>query len=170
MWVERDQKKKVRRTYAIVRDISEAKQLEKEKLEKEKLYSTKILLKEMEREKTELEERFLQNINTLLLPTLEKLKGQDLPEITNSYLSLLEDNLKKISSPLLEKLSTFYQNFSPREIEVAELIRKGKSSKEIGEMLYISPSAVNFHRLNIRKKIGIKSTKQNLQVVLKSFS
>ena len=121
IWVERDAAGKVIFTYGIIRDISRAKELEKERLELEKLSTTKILLKRSEQEKEELEDSILQNINTILFPILDKLKSTQSPEISQNYLNLLEENLEKIASPFLKKLSVQYQRFSPRKVEVAKV-------------------------------------------------
>ncbi len=40
---------------------------------------------------------------------------------------------------------------APREIDVAVLVWEGKSSKEIAELLTISPGGVDFHRKRIMK-------------------
>ena len=45
-----------------------------------------------------------------------------------------------------------------REREVLKLIVEGKSSKEIGDLLFISPRTVERHRANIMEKLNIKKT------------
>ena len=45
---------------------------------------------------------------------------------------------------------------TPREIEIVKLIADGKSSKEIGEILFISFRTVERHRANIMDKLGMK--------------
>jgi|APFre7841882793_1041355.scaffolds.fasta_scaffold01501_1 two-component system response regulator FixJ len=49
------------------------------------------------------------------------------------------------------------QLLTPREREVLGLIAKGKQSKEIAEAMCISIKTVEFHRANIREKLGIDS-------------
>jgi PAS domain S-box-containing protein len=169
IWPERDIEGKVIFIYWIIRDISKTKEMEKERLELEKLSTTKILLKKSEQEKAELEENIVQNIDTILFPILYKLKSSQSPEISQNYVTLLEKSLKKISSPFLRKLSAQYQKFSPREIEVANLIRSGRATKEIADLLLLTPSAINFHRKNIRKKLGLSLRKRNLQGFLNSL-
>lgn len=44
---------------------------------------------------------------------------------------------------------------SSREKEVLQLIAEGKSSKEIGEILFLSPKTIDVHRNNIMKKIEL---------------
>jgi FixJ family two-component response regulator len=46
---------------------------------------------------------------------------------------------------------------TPREREVLSHIAKGKQSREIAEVMYISIKTVEFHRANIREKLGITS-------------
>jgi len=45
-----------------------------------------------------------------------------------------------------------------REREIIKLIAEGKSSKEIGELLFISSRTVQHHRANIMRKLDIKKT------------
>jgi DNA-binding CsgD family transcriptional regulator len=43
---------------------------------------------------------------------------------------------------------------SEREIEVARLVLDGRTHKEIGAQLYISPKTVEHHVARIRTKVG----------------
>jgi DNA-binding NarL/FixJ family response regulator len=47
---------------------------------------------------------------------------------------------------------------SKRELEIVELVKKGKSSKEIAEKLEISLRTVEVHRYNILHKLNLKNT------------
>ncbi|MBP6939886.1 MAG: helix-turn-helix transcriptional regulator, partial [Deltaproteobacteria bacterium] len=85
-------------------------------------------------------------------------------------LEILESNLNDIVSPFLKKLSSQYLNLTPTEIQVANLIREGKSTKEIAEVLTISERAIEFHRNNIRDKLGLKKSKTNLRSYLMTLS
>jgi DNA-binding CsgD family transcriptional regulator len=87
-----------------------------------------------------------------------------------AYLSILESNLKDIVSPFLRGLSAQNTGLTPREIEVADLIRIGKTSKEIAELLNLSTRAIEFHRENIRAKLGLKNKPANLRSHLMSLS
>ena len=61
------------------------------------------------------------------------------------------------------------QNIPPK-MQISNFIRQGYSSKEIAELLNISPATIDKHRKNIRKKLGITNKKQNLRSVLSSIS
>ena len=49
---------------------------------------------------------------------------------------------------------------TPREHEVLTLLAEGKSNREIGDLLFISPKTVDVHRTNIMKKLDIHSIVQ----------
>ena len=130
----------------------------------------KVLLKHREDDKSELEERILSNMKELVLPYLEKLKKTPLRGDQTAFANIIESNLSDIISPFLRKMTSKYLNLTPREIQIATLIREGKTTKEISEVLGVSPRAVEFHRDNIRVKLGIKNKKANLRSFLLSLS
>jgi len=45
---------------------------------------------------------------------------------------------------------------TPREEEIVKLIAEGRSSKEIGDLLVISPKTVDRHRANILQRLGLR--------------
>ena len=45
-------------------------------------------------------------------------------------------------------------------------VEQGKRSKEIAEIMRLSPGTVNVHRKNIRKKLEIAHQKTNIQTML----
>ena len=47
---------------------------------------------------------------------------------------------------------------STREREILQLIAEGKAAKEIAHVLAISPKTVAFHRDNIKRKLGLRTT------------
>ena len=51
---------------------------------------------------------------------------------------------------------------SPAEYRILSLIAEQKTSKEIGEELFISEKTVRNHRYNISKKLNLENTNNNL--------
>ncbi len=51
-----------------------------------------------------------------------------------------------------------YATLTPREEQVLRLLAEGRSPKEIGEQLFISPKTVENHRANIMEKLDLHST------------
>jgi PAS domain S-box-containing protein len=129
----------------------------------------KVLLKRREKDKIELEEKVLLNIKELVEPYLVKLTGSRLNEQQKTYASIVKSNLKDIISPFIHSLTSRYLNLTPSEVQVANLIKQGKNTKEIAKLLNLSDRTVKFHRENIRKKIGIKNSKANLRTHLISL-
>jgi DNA-binding CsgD family transcriptional regulator len=60
-------------------------------------------------------------------------------------------------------------NLTPTEIRIADFIRDGKNSKAIAQMLGLSPNSVQWHRKNIREKLGLTNKKVNLYTYLASL-
>jgi two-component system response regulator FixJ len=53
-----------------------------------------------------------------------------------------------------------------RELQVAELIADGASSKEAGRRLGISPRTVELHRAHIMEKLGARNAADLVRIVL----
>lgn len=172
----------IRTNIRLKKEVEDRKLVEKALLHKEEELNLKslnleeantalkVLLKRGEQDKNELEEKVLSNIKELALPYLGKLKIGLLDDKQRTYVQLLESSLNDIVSPFLQKLSSQYLNLTPTEIQVANMVREGKSTKEISELLNISKRAIEFHRNNIRDKLGLKQAKANLRSYLLSLS
>ncbi len=52
------------------------------------------------------------------------------------------------------------KGLSNREAEVAELVTKGLSNKEVANQLFVTEKTVKFHLTNIYKKMNLKSRAQ----------
>ncbi|MDR1930973.1 MAG: helix-turn-helix transcriptional regulator [Treponema sp.] len=67
--------------------------------------------------------------------------------------------------PAAKKRDSLFSALTPRELQIALLIKDGAASKEIAGELCITQKAVDFHRLNIRKKLELKHG-TNLRIFL----
>lgn len=150
------------------------KSAEKLHEQKQELSKKNIALKEilstLELEKKELKDSILINIETLVLPALHKLRNPHLDGSARSnYISVIEQNLKNLTSSLVKDLGEKKGRLSPREIEISNLIKNGLHNKEIAAMLSISVLTVERHRFNIRKKFDLTKRKANLQSFLQQL-
>ncbi|NMC95263.1 MAG: PAS domain S-box protein [Syntrophorhabdus sp.] len=159
----------------FVRDVTKRKRAEEDLKTKtlnleEVNAALKVLLRQRDKDKSEMEDKILNNVKKLVLPYIERLKGKQVDEETKVYLGVIETNLQNILSPFVQKLSSRYSQFTPTEIRVANLIREGKTIKEIAVISGISENAVNHHRQSIRNKLGLNRQKINLRTHLMSLS
>jgi DNA-binding CsgD family transcriptional regulator/PAS domain-containing protein len=129
----------------------------------------KVLLKQRGADKEELEQKVILNINQLIIPYLEKIKRRKLDAKLKAYIDILEANLTEIVSPFASNLSSQYLRLSHTEMEVANLIRQGNNTKKIAQLMNLAESTIDFHRNNIRAKLGIKNKKINLKTLLSSI-
>ena len=126
----------------------------------------RVLLKQREDDKREIEEHIVSNIKQLVNIYIMKLKQTALDQRQNQYLEILESNVNQIISPFSHNLSSKYFKLTPKEIQIAGLIKEGMTTKEISNIMNSSTSTIDFHRKNIRKKFGLNNKKDNLQSYL----
>ena len=128
-----------------------------------------VLLDKRQEDKKELEDNVLTNANELVAPYFEKIRKTNLNHQQKAILSIIESNLSEITSPFARKMSMQFLNLTPTEIHVANLIRHGINSKDIAEIMGLSPQTIYNHRKNIRKKFGLEKKKTNLRSHLLSI-
>ena len=130
----------------------------------------KVLMQQRIEAKTELEETVLLNVKELIVPFLERLKKCRLNSKQKAYINIIESNLNEIVAPLVREFSKISLRLTPMEIQVTNLIRQGKTTKEIAEFMNLATSTIDTHRNKIRKKLGIKNKKINLRTHILSIS
>ena len=173
-----DEKGLFKGSYSAITNIRDLKRTEKSLIEREKELKVKttnleemnaalrVLLRRMEEDRRELEDKVRLNIEQMVQPYLERLKGVGLSDRQRKNFETLETNLQEILSPFTRKLLTEYPRLTPSELQIANLLRQGKSSKEIADELSLSSRTVETHRRNMRDKLGIKDKKTNLRSYL----
>jgi len=148
---------------------SEAELLKKSRHLEEVNAALNVLLKRREEDKHDFEENILANVKELVLPYLEKLKNTTLDSDQMTVIGILESNMNEIFSPFVTKLSSRFLSLTPTEINVAGLIKDGKTSKEIASLLHASENTIRSHRFHIRSKLDLKNKKVNLRSYLRSL-
>jgi len=152
--------------------IERGKELENKTHELEEVNAAlRVLLKKhRDEDKIELEEKVVANVKELVFPYVEKLTNSRLNDRQMVYLNIVQSNLEDIITPFLRQFSAKYSDLTPNEIQVAGFVKEGKTTKEIAELLNSSTGAIDFHRNNLRKKLGLRNTKTNLRSFLLSFA
>lgn len=107
------------------------------------------------------------DIRDRYLPELRELKDSISDPVLGLSLDIIEKNLAEILSPDDAGLpKALYAKLTPSEIQIAEFIRMGKSSKDIADALDIAAKTVENHRNNLREKLGLKNRGVNLRSYL----
>ena len=141
---------------------------ERERLEETNI-ALRVLLRQRDEDKKRIEETIYVNVDRLVLPYVEQLLQGKLSEKQQTLTEVIDTNLRDIVSPFLRSLTTVHTMLTPQEIEVANMVRSGRSSKEIAEVLGISVSGVDFHRKKLRQKLGLTNSAKNLRSYLLSL-
>ncbi|ACN17688.1 LuxR2 [Desulforapulum autotrophicum HRM2] len=128
------------------------------------------ILRQRDKDRKQLEQTVLQNHRVKVLPNIQRLKSISQTAETAGLLVLIEKGLQEIASPFLQHLTSLGTTLTPQELQIAALIREGKTTKEIAGLLNLSAFTINFHRRNLRKKLGLTNTETNLRTFLLSLT
>ena len=156
---------------ANIVDITDRKRAEADlKVKSRRLEETntalKILLQQRNEQTEELKKNIVFNVDKLIMPYIDELESFLVKPRNRAYVEAIKENLKEIITPYIRTLSTEYANLTPKQLTVINLIRQGKTTKEIAETLCVSKAAVDFHRHNIRRKLNLTKKKVNLRSFL----
>ena len=163
----RNDKGEITHYLAIQRDATA--RIEAQQTIEQKNSALKEILSQIEMEKIKFKESVVSNVEEVLLPALKKLRRKGTP-LDKKYLDVLEKNLKDLTSSFGINVTGKKVQLSPREIEIANLIKSGLSSKDICEMLHLSFKTIETHRNKIRKKFQIVNKQVNLVSYLQSLA
>lgn len=130
----------------------------------------KVLLKQREDDKIDLERNVLSNVREIVMPYIQELRKYPLTRHTSACINTIETNLANITSPFLRNITIKHFHLTPRETQIATLIKEGRTTKEIADFLNMSPGTIDFHRNRIRKKFELNNKKVNLRSFLLSLS
>lgn len=120
------------------------------------------IMQQREKEMAQSNESMKCNIEKIILPALQTLKRTCKDSASIGHFDFIEAMIKRLENPVETTNISNFINFTSREIEIATMVKDGKSSKEIAEKLFVSVKDVEFHRRNIRKKLGlVKNDKYN---------
>jgi PAS domain S-box-containing protein len=128
------------------------------------------LLEHREQESQRQLESTRATMEKLILPYLQNLQATRLDDDQRILTEIITANLANIASSFARQLDSWKLKLTPTEIQVADLLRLGKRTKDIAGLLKVSPSAVAFHRNNIRAKLGLTRKPANLVSFLRVMS
>ena len=117
----------------------------------------RVLLGNVETSNEARNEQLLQQITTLVLPHVAKLaRLVERDRAAVEYVRLIETNLTTLTSSLSSRMARVFQALTATEADVAHLVMRGLTTKDIAATLSRAPSTIDFHRNNIRGKLGVE--------------
>ncbi len=167
------------RLIGTFQDITEIKQMElalisanenlKEEHQKleDKNIALRVVLAQIQDESDKVKQQIAQNMERIVRPNLVKLRAA-MGERARTQFDALESALADVTSPFITEIGKQFINLTPREMEICNHIKNGLRSKEIADILNISPQTVEKFRQKIRKKLKIEGTSANLSTFLRS--
>ncbi|MDE2028009.1 MAG: PAS domain S-box protein [Candidatus Omnitrophica bacterium] len=150
---------------AIQRDVTERVRIQK--MIEAKNIALQEVIAQIEFQKKQLHENILINVEKVILPSLEKLRRKS-SRLEVKHIDAIKQSLKDLTSDFARKAGGAQFGLSPKELEIAALIRQGLSGKDIAKSLSMSFKTVETHRFNIRRKLGLLNQNVNLAAFLQS--
>ncbi len=163
---------------AVTRDVTEQQEQERKLRELEetlrreqvdfvrKNVALNEVLQHIEQEKSVYRHDIAAKMDGLLRPMLRKLQEQG--RLERRDVDLLERGLDETFGRDIDQFKNNMSKLTPRELDILEMIRAGRSSKQIADALDLSSQTVHKHRQSIRRKLQIDHREINLATYLRS--
>lgn len=150
----------------VQRDVTLRQKAQEELLEhkrslEQKNAALREVLELIEIEKKKLRENVSTNVEGVVLPALSRL-SRSRTSREKKYLGIIQEHLKDLTSTFGAHMSQPSHRLSPRELQIANLVKSGLSSKDIASSLGISIKTVETIRNKIRRKLGLVNRDVNL--------
>lgn len=124
----------------------------------------KVMIKMRRTENFEAKNLIALELKQEVLPFLAKLKIGNNDQRQMRLINTLEANLQRLISTYGTGGNTIISHdLTPKEIQIATMVREGFSTKVIAATLALSPETISIHRKNIRKKLGLGNKSENLR-------
>ena len=105
----------------------------------------------------------------LILPKVREITEEEDAGKKEALIKAIEHAFQEITRPFVPGGVELGKTLSPAELQIVNLIKQGKASKDISDICNISVSTISSHRKMIRKKLGITNRKVNLYTYLHSM-
>ncbi|UCC43735.1 MAG: PAS domain S-box protein [Candidatus Zixiibacteriota bacterium] len=151
----------------LLRETTEELRTEQQALA-DKNVALKQVLEHIEEERRGYKKRICDDVRQTVTPFIERLRRIVRDERVEPEIEALMDKLNAELERNIDAFSELYASLTPRELQICELIKEGRSSKQISSDLSLSLLTVHKHREQIREKLGITNKQVNLSVYLRN--
>ncbi|MBW2364960.1 MAG: PAS domain S-box protein [Deltaproteobacteria bacterium] len=148
------------------KNVLEIKVLERTSELDEVNTALKVLIKNRDMYAKEMEDKIRFEIHEIVTPNLDKLKKSKLNNNQRMLIEVIKNKINQVTVDFDVGILNKHLTLTPSEIKVANLIKHGKTNKEIAKLHNSSVRTVESHRASIRRKIGIKNKKMSIRSYL----
>ncbi len=159
---------RLRRTEQILRNEIKARQLaaqvlqEKSEDVEEANAALRVLVRLQKKDVAEHQQYILSQLERAVFPYLDLLEQYLSGEPGSEYLNTIRCHLRNLGDSFIKKLDNPDLGLTKKEILVADLVRQGKRTREIAQLLGLQPRSIEAYRSSIRKKLHINQKKIGL--------
>jgi DNA-binding NarL/FixJ family response regulator len=122
---------------------------------------TKIIVLTMHRERHFFEDAMKSGVSGYLLKDGASQELKKCIEVVCAGERFVSDALHNLTAGL-EQAASLLNQLTPTERIILKLIGEGKTTNEIGKLLFVSPKTIENHRTNISKKLDLGGTQNAL--------
>jgi PAS domain S-box-containing protein len=123
----------------------------------------KVLLSNIDRKKTERDGELMMSLQAQISPHIQALNEGNLSASQQVHVTLIEKSIQNITAQFTTRTLPDVTRLTPKEIQVAGLVREGMATKDIAKLMHLSRKTVDIFRGNVRKKMGLKGHKVSLR-------
>lgn len=93
------------------------------------------------------------DLNSAVFPLLEQVKKSPLKASGKNALDVVYDTLSNLTKNPNKASQSTETDLTPKEKTIFNMIKSGKTTKEMADIMCLSPATVSYHRSKIRKKL-----------------
>lgn len=143
--------------------------LRQEKLHLEEMNVTlRNVLHSIERERSDILKEISAQIQTMVMPALNKLETENDSTLRAGYAAVARDQLLHLGNSADNAINPLLLKLTHSELRVCQFIQAGNSTKDIAQQLNLSVETIQTHRKNIRRKLGLHGKGNNLFAYLRA--
>lgn len=130
----------------------------------------RVLIAGIDEQKKSATKEIKDRLSMVIKPLLERLRTETLSSRAEDLVDSVAASLDNLLAPSATNVLGNRYPLTLREMRICELISSGLSSKEMANIMGVSPQTIFFHRSNIRRKLGLTGTSDDLGTYLRKKS